>query len=243
MRPVNYSETVFTTPVDRCRRFTERLLKWIPANTPVRVLDIGCGTGDQIFDLCRALPQATFIGVDISRPNIDLARSTCDKLKLQGRASFAATDYLQFGSSAFDHIVSNGTLHLIPGLTADLFRKIARDLVAGGLFINVMPHDCGYNRILSATRRVFRSCRSSITDRLIFQVGKLLHGTQLSDEQLWERVTYMYVLPERLGGRELDDLLAVRCGLELVEASEEVHASVAQLKHRCSVYRKFGTVS
>src|SRR5579862_1455335 len=38
------------------------------------VLDLGCGSGDVLLRFARAFPRARFVGVDGSRPMVDLAR-------------------------------------------------------------------------------------------------------------------------------------------------------------------------
>jgi SAM-dependent methyltransferase len=42
------------------------------------VLDLGCGSGDITFRFLRAFPECTIVGVDGSRPMLNLARRTAD---------------------------------------------------------------------------------------------------------------------------------------------------------------------
>lgn len=231
---------VFSTPQARCRRFTEWVLGHVEASRAISVLDIGCGDGAQVLHLAGALPNATLTGVDISARNVAAAGERARRLGLESRVVFVASDYLQFRSPPRDLIVSYSTLQLIAADSRVLFRKIADELVEGGLLMNVMPHECVYNRLLMAARRGLAAIRSAATDELVFRIGKLIHGRELSDELIRERIAYMYQPLERLDGPALRALMKDECGLDFVAGAPEVHASLAQAKHRLLVFRKHG---
>jgi len=42
------------------------------------VLDLGCGSGDVLLRFARAFPRARFIGIDGSKPMVDLAQRAID---------------------------------------------------------------------------------------------------------------------------------------------------------------------
>lgn len=42
--------------------------------TPVRILEVGCGTGKNLAGLCRRFPHAAITGLDLSAPMLDVAR-------------------------------------------------------------------------------------------------------------------------------------------------------------------------
>jgi hypothetical protein len=60
----------------------------------------------------------------------------------------------------------------------------------------------------------------------------------MSDEQLRERVDYMYLPPERLMTRELRDRIAARAGLRYADARPMPSVSLAQLRHNVTIFRK-----
>ena len=238
----DYTSKVFNAPTQRLDQITATVLRHVGDRArPLRVLDIGCGSGQQLFDLARALPRAQLIGVDISVPNIERAEQERLKSEFSDRLSFVAGDYLALESAPFDVIVSYSTLHLIPGSTEGLFSKIASDLAAGGVLVFAIPRECAVDAPLLAVRRTFRALRSRLTDAIVLKAGVALHGRELSEEMVRERVEYMYVLPHRFAGRRLNEWLGRECGLRLLEQYHLPRASVAQLQHSMNVFSRAGT--
>jgi hypothetical protein len=87
-------------------------------------------------------------------------------------------------------------------------------------------------------RRVLRLVRSRALDALILQVGRMLHGSQMNDEGLRERIPYMYIAPERLAGRSLRETIAPAAGLRLVARHPMPSVSLSQLRHEVLVFEK-----
>jgi Methylase of polypeptide chain release factors len=238
----SFSGAIFSAPEERCRRFTQWVLGYVDAARPLRVLEIGCGTGSQLVSLAAALPKANFIGVDLSPQNVEVANLRAEQLGLAPRLHFVACDYLRLPSAVHDLIVSYSTLHLIACESRVLFNKISGELVAGGLLMNVMPYECDFNAVLMKVRRALALVRSPWTDLLVFRVAKLMHGHNMDDELIRERVLYMYQQPQRLDGPALRRQMNDDCALEFVASVPERHASVAQPKHRLIISRKRGSV-
>ena len=233
-----FAGRTFTAPRARCRLMAEAILRHVDPGRALRVLDLGCGTGEQIFELARALPAADLTGIDISRESIRVAQDAQRTLAGRARLSFLAADYMDFRAAPFDVILSDGVLHTIAVPSPQLFAKIAGDLTSGGILVYTMPYPCLYNRALTSVRRVFRSAQSPLTDSLILAVARGIHGRRYDLALLRERVPYMYLLPERDHGPALREILDASCGLELVGEYPFPHASIAQLKHRMAVFRK-----
>jgi SAM-dependent methyltransferase len=230
----------FTAPPERCTRLTAAVLQYVAPSCPRRILDVGCGTGEQLFALASALPEAHLTGVDISAANIQRAERTRQQSPWRDRVVFVASDYLDFQTSAFDLILADSTLHNIAVPTAILFSKLASDLHSGGLLLATMPYTCFYNHLLWTIRRLCRVLRSPLTDAVILAVARALHGGQLSDALLRERIHYMYLLPECYLCKKLRQFLAQICALDQVQECALPHASVGQPKHRLAVFRKRG---
>ena len=74
---------------------------------PLRLLDLGTGTGCILITLLAELPQATGVGVDRSLPALALASDNALALGVERRASFVASDWLEAVGGAFDLVVAN----------------------------------------------------------------------------------------------------------------------------------------
>jgi release factor glutamine methyltransferase len=74
---------------------------------PLRIADIGTGSGAILLALLSELPDAYGIGTDISAAALHTASANARHLELAGRAAFIACDYVAALSGAFDLIVSN----------------------------------------------------------------------------------------------------------------------------------------
>jgi release factor glutamine methyltransferase len=74
---------------------------------PLRIADLGTGSGAILVALLSELPDAYGIGTDISAAALRTASANARDLGLAGRAAFVACDYAAALSGAFDLIVSN----------------------------------------------------------------------------------------------------------------------------------------
>jgi trans-aconitate methyltransferase len=172
----DFHTNAFTPTETTTRRLTAALLEHADPQRPLRILDVGCGTGDQLFRLAAALPLADLTGVDVSRPSIEAAQAALRQTPYADRLRFHAVDYLDFHAAPFDLIYSWSVVHCIPVADTVLFGKIAADLAPGGLFLQTLPCQCPYNRLLYGVRAVFRACRGPLLDRLVLRLGQLLAG-------------------------------------------------------------------
>lgn len=74
---------------------------------PIRILDIGTGTGCLLLTLLAELPNATGLGTDISEEALATARQNAQALGLAERAEFARHDMLDGVAGSFDLVISN----------------------------------------------------------------------------------------------------------------------------------------
>jgi release factor glutamine methyltransferase len=74
---------------------------------PLRIADIGTGTGAILLALLKELPAATGIGTDIATAALVVARANAERLCCSDRAEFFESDYLASVKGPFDLIVSN----------------------------------------------------------------------------------------------------------------------------------------
>lgn len=74
---------------------------------PIRILDIGTGSGALLVTLLAELPLASGIGTDISDAALTAARGNAERLGVSGRAEFLARRTLDGLEGPFDLLVSN----------------------------------------------------------------------------------------------------------------------------------------
>jgi release factor glutamine methyltransferase len=74
---------------------------------PLRIADIGTGSGAILLALLHELPTATGVGADISADALRTAKANAERLGLGARAKFVEGDYCEELAGPFDLIVSN----------------------------------------------------------------------------------------------------------------------------------------
>jgi len=74
---------------------------------PIRILDVGTGTGCLLLTLLAELPMATGLGTDVSEEALDTAARNAVSLGLAERAVFARHDVLDGVEGPFDLVISN----------------------------------------------------------------------------------------------------------------------------------------
>ena len=224
-------------PEARRNRIVSVVLQHVDAERPLRVLDLGCGTGVNVLALAEALPRATVTGVDLSAASIAVAEAARRRHAAAERVTLATANYLAFTGGPFEVVVSDTVLYAIPAADEALFGKIAGDLVPGGLLVYTMPTSALANRLVVGLRRLLRRARGRTTDAALLSIARALHGGRYDDALLRERVPYMYVVPDRYDSRALHARLRRRWGFEVLATEPIPRASPAQLKHRLVVAR------
>ena len=74
---------------------------------PLRIADLGTGSGAILLALLSELPAAQGFGTDISEAALQTAGANAARAGLSGRATFIACDYASGLAGPFDLIVSN----------------------------------------------------------------------------------------------------------------------------------------
>jgi len=113
------------------------LMLHLPAQTPSRILDLGCGAGNLTALLQQRWPEAEVLGVDGSEDMLAKARANLP----QGR--FIAADLNRWAPEhKLDLIYTNATLQWLPE-HAQLFPRLLSFLNPGGCLAVQMPvmHD------------------------------------------------------------------------------------------------------
>ena len=104
-------------------------------SAPLRILDLGTGTGCLLLALLSELPTAFGVGVDLSVAAARVAAENAETLGLGERAAFVVGDWGQMVTGGFDLVVSNPPYipsREIDGLELEVSRYEPRMALAGG---------------------------------------------------------------------------------------------------------------
>jgi release factor glutamine methyltransferase len=98
--PRPQTETVVEAALDASDRGGAR-------SRPLRLADLGTGSGALILALLTELPAAHGVATDVSMPALARARANAAALGLAGRAAFVACDYAAALDGPFDLVAAN----------------------------------------------------------------------------------------------------------------------------------------
>lgn len=140
---------------------------------PLRIADLGTGSGAILLALLSELPHALGVGTDRSADAIAIARANADRLRLSQRTAFVACDFASALSGGFDLVVSNP-----PYISS-------RDI--GGLQAEVRDHDpplaldggpdglAAYRAIAADARRLLRADGALVVELGAGQLSTVLN--------------------------------------------------------------------
>jgi release factor glutamine methyltransferase len=102
---------------------------------PLRLLDLGTGSGCLLLALLHELPNATGVGVDIDVRSLSAAQQNAQNLGLQDRAVFIKSDWGKDLKESFDFIISHPPAvltHTMPLLAPEMRDYETADSLLGG---------------------------------------------------------------------------------------------------------------
>ncbi len=135
-RVEGYDEHMLTE-VEGCREGYIKMAQMIPENCR-KLLDLGCGTGLELDEIFKRLPDISVTGIDLTQSMLDqLMKKHPDKdIKLICGSYFDE----DLGNEEYDCAVSFQTMHHFSHeLKETLYRRIRNALKDGGLYI-----ECDY---------------------------------------------------------------------------------------------------
>src|SRR4249919_2722830 len=107
----------------------------------LRILDLGCGTGEITLRLAARYPQATLLGIDILESNLAIARrdngGTTKRIRYEQGDAFALTS----ADASFDLVVCRHMSQAVPDF-ALVLAEISRVLKPGG-WLHLLSEDYG----------------------------------------------------------------------------------------------------
>jgi SAM-dependent methyltransferase len=106
-----------------------------PAVERARVLEIGCASGGNLLPMAESLPNAEFVGVDLSPRQVEEGRDDVRRLGL-ANVRLVAMDITDFPADlgAFDYIIAHGVYSWVPTpVQEQLLRLCRRHLAPSGI--------------------------------------------------------------------------------------------------------------
>lgn len=85
----------------------EAVIKRRARSAPLRILDLGSGTGALLIALLTEFPNATGLGVDLNPDAVALAHRNARKMRVAERARFDVVDWFAGAVGHYDLIVAN----------------------------------------------------------------------------------------------------------------------------------------
>jgi trans-aconitate 2-methyltransferase len=127
---------------ERARPFRD-LLGLVRPRPGMRVVDLGCGTGELTAEAHQALGARETLGLDSSPAMLERAAPLAG-----GGLSFSRGDIADFAGEGFDLVLSNAALHWVPGHEA-LLERLTRALRPEGQLAVQVPanHDHPSHRL------------------------------------------------------------------------------------------------
>ena len=203
-----------------CKRLTEYLWQQAGINKHSKVLELGCGNGDNAIAIAQKT-GCTVVGVDIDQARIDEAtKKAQDYPHLSLSFQKALATNLPFGDGDFTHVWSQATLYKVGDRTQAL-REIHRVLQEAGTFI--------FDDLVTPVADISETTRHQVYERLsleptfstdkytatLTQLGLMV----LEAKDLSPHLQKSYQLLAQLALAEYPDLHAVY--LQIVAAIEK----------------------
>ena len=160
-----------------------------------RVLEIGCGNGSNLIAFANDLPQAEFIGIDLSEKQIAHGDSIAKELQLDNvkliHASVLDMNLAEVGE--FDYIIAHGFYSWTPEAVRKRALEICEKCLAeqGVAFVSYNVFPGGHMRELSRNAMLFHSRNEQTPNR---KIEKSLEFLSLLEKSLDSNSVYGKIL-------------------------------------------------
>ncbi|MCP4369196.1 MAG: class I SAM-dependent methyltransferase [Deltaproteobacteria bacterium] len=155
-------------------------------------LDIGCGSGTQIFSLAPYFKNFLFTGIDLSEPNISSCNKELSSMSDRWRFDFIHDDFIEYNfHTKFSLAFSYSVFQLMQTPMDELLKQVWELLQPNGYFLLSMPYHCKYNKYLNYFRGFLGIFRCKLFDWLMVNMAYLLYRKKFSKSFLKERMIYL----------------------------------------------------
>lgn len=114
-------------------------------NAPIKILEVGCGTGVNMVELAKIYPQAHIVGMDVSGDMLKQASKNLekyqDRVELLEKPYGGSDEY----NGQFDLILFSYSLTMINPQYIDLIHQSKKDIKAGGYVAVVDFHKANFS--------------------------------------------------------------------------------------------------
>ena len=112
------------------RRVWDEVARLLPADRPVRAIDIGSGLGGLVLELAKRRPDAQLVGIELAP--LPWLVSVLRARISASRARFLRGDYEQLDFADYDAVFA----YLSPAAMSALYRKAAREMRSGTILLS-----------------------------------------------------------------------------------------------------------
>jgi len=152
------------------------ILDWIGGCAAGRVLDVGCGAGQEMLPVLRHFTDCQGVGVDISAEFPEVGRLLYDATGVSGRVRFvrAKGEALPFSDASFDLVICRVALPYMRNMDAlaEMFRVLTND----GVVVLQIHHGRYYVRQLARHLKLLNFWRVLHAVRVLL-AGSVFHLT------------------------------------------------------------------
>lgn len=131
--------------------------------TAARVLELGCGTGMNVLAMAQLFPDAKFIGVDLSKSQIEIANAATKATGISN-VQFLQADICELDKDlgVFDYIIAHGVYSWIPDPTKAALLRICKE--------NLSPKGIAY---ISYNCLPGWKMRGALRDMMLMHTGRM----------------------------------------------------------------------
>lgn len=138
MKPAEYDQNI-EKYIPKYEEMQEVILEMLPfkQDVPIKILDLGIGTGNLAYKLFKRFPCAQLVGVDHNKEMLELATQKLQNFSSRFTLTQEDIGNISLESHQYDVVVSLLSIHhLTDPQKRGLFKKVYLGLRPKGVFIN-----------------------------------------------------------------------------------------------------------